>query len=227
MSTVEPRQAEQAGRPRLGPPEPTSSGRPGWLPSNATMVMVAAGAAFFVLGLLAVGDGPPLRVWAASADVTAGTTLTAGMVEAVELRAADEVASRLVPADRPVAGEVTANSLQAGELLSAGDLRSAVAGDGARPLAIAVPVSQVRAVGGRVQVGDRVDVVRVVSGEAEWVARDLRVLAVGAAGSTAGLGGGWQVTVAVDEATAGRLVVALDAGEVTVVRSTGARAAAR
>lgn len=214
MSTVE-RQQVAAG-PRLDPPSPGVPRRR-WLPRNATLVMAGAGALFFLVALLLVREGPAHRVLAATGDITAGTRISAGMFEAVEVRATPEVISGLVPAGEPVDGQVVANSLRAGELLAAGDLRPAGGGD--HPLAMALPVAPERAVGGRLGVGDRVDVLEVVGGRARWVARDLQVVAVGTSDA---LGRGWQVTVAVDEATAQRLAEALAGGEVTVLRSTGA-----
>lgn len=221
MATIDARRGRRGSEPRLEPPTPAATRRRR-LPRNATVLMVAAGALTALAVLLLTAErGPAHRALAATVDLSAGTTLEAGMFRPVELRADPEVAAGLVPADRAgeLTGQVAANSLRRGELLAVGDVRPPGA-DG-QPLAMALPVPPERAVGGRLSAGDRIDVLRVAGGEAVWVARDLRVLAVGGAGGS-GVVRGWQLTVAVDEADARALAEGLAAGEVTVIRSTGA-----
>ena len=95
---------------------------------------------------------------------------------------------------------------------------------------MSIPVGPEHAVGGTLAVGDRVDVVGVDGTQATYVLRDVQVVGVATTAKSGGLGlaaGSQQyfVTVAVDDAGALRLAVAVRSGKFEVVRSTGAATA--
>jgi Flp pilus assembly protein CpaB len=99
-------------------------------------------------------------------------------------------------------------------------LVDAGAEDGHR--AMSIPIAIEHAAGARIVVGDRVDVITVVDGVAEFVATDLAVIAH-AEPQAGGLStGAYHVTVAVEEQEALALAEAIATGSLEVVRSTGA-----
>jgi Flp pilus assembly protein CpaB len=93
--------------------------------------------------------------------------------------------------------------------------------------AMSLPIDQTRAVGGNIERGDSVDVVLVVDGTAKYVAVAIEVLDVPPDDVNAlGARSAYAPTVAVDATQALQIAAALDAGEVHIVRSTGASAPA-
>ena len=90
------------------------------------------------------------------------------------------------------------------------------------------PLARARAVGGKLTTGDRVDVLAVDhdSGHAGYVVTDAEVVAVDgrSGGALSGASDDVTITLVVDQATAPELAVAIDAGTVMLVRSTGAPA---
>ncbi len=91
---------------------------------------------------------------------------------------------------------------------------------------MSIPVPREKAVGGGLRVGDRVDVIDVVDGEAAFVMADAQVVSVSSAatsgGITSGAAGDFFVVVEVDARQALAVAEALADGKVDVVRSTGA-----
>ncbi|MDX1659739.1 MAG: hypothetical protein R3343_13030, partial [Nitriliruptorales bacterium] len=118
-------------------------------------------------------------------------------------------------------GMVAAVTIPAGAPLRDSDL-TAPAASGVDGRRISIPVERQRAVGGDIDPEDRIDVIRVVDGQAEYLVSGARVLAVSDE-TNVGIGslGGFHVTIAVDADTALCLASAIDAGGLTVVLSTG------
>jgi Flp pilus assembly protein CpaB len=164
-------------------------------------------------------------------DVAAGQRVRVGDLTTVSIHADGDVLASLVAArEASVAvGEVAASDLRAGELLRGADLRRTAAANGARAMSFAVDASS--ALEGSMQPGDRVDVVAVGHDGtgAGFVLIDAPVLAVDSGNSSGPLRDARTrvtLTVAVSAPDALRLASALSAGDVSVLRSTGARAAA-
>lgn len=184
-----------------------------------------AGLVAFVLIFAALRDrSETVQVVVARQPIPSATRVTPEMVRTVELPADSPVVPAMVELDDLSANEwVTTRSLAADEPITdqalAGDLPS----NGLR--AMSLPVPQEHAAGGDLRAGDRVDVLGVVEGGAvDYVATGIEVLAVtdarsGAVGSRPTE---FAVTVAVDGTQARSLARALSAGDVEVVRSTGA-----
>ena len=92
---------------------------------------------------------------------------------------------------------------------------------------MSLPIDRVDAVGGDLTAGDRVDVISVAGGEATYIAVDLEVIDTqtpdGRSGAlTTNALSTYYVTVSIDDQTALAVALALETGEVTVLRSTGA-----
>jgi Flp pilus assembly protein CpaB len=87
------------------------------------------------------------------------------------------------------------------------------------------PIPRSRAVGGAIDVGDRVDVLAVqhTTGRSGYVATNVPVLAFSSreAGPLQGSDDA-SIMIAVDSAAAARIASALETGTITLVRATGA-----
>lgn len=185
-------------------------------------LMLGAGllAALLNLALLRGGDETVL-VAVAVADIQPGERLTADLLGETELAAGSAIIDRLIPADQldHLVGRIASARIATGEPV----LRSAVS-PSAGGRAMSVPVDPEHAVGGRLRVGDRIDVIEVQEGRAIYVATGLEVIGINESGSGGALDGlgSYSVTVAVDDATALRLAAAIRADRFELVRSTGA-----
>lgn len=185
-------------------------------------LMLGAGllAALLNLALLRGGDETVL-VAVAAADIQPGERLTSNHFGETELAAGSAIISQLIPSDQvdDLVGLIASARIAAGEPV----LRSAVS-PGAGGRAMSVPVDPEHAVGGRLRVGDRIDVIEVQEDRATYVATDLEIIGINESGSGGALDGlgSYSVTVAVDDATALRLAAAIRADRFELVRSTGA-----
>lgn len=193
--------------------------------SAGHVLMVAAGVlAFLTNFVLLRGGDDSVPVVAAAVDLEPGRIVGGGDLRTVRLSAGGEVLGSLVAGDAldAVVGKVVLRRLSAGELFRPDDVGTPAAPLGRR--AMAVPVEPDHAVGGSLRVGDRVDVIVVSSGAAEYVLTSAEVLDVssGERGAFAAPGG-FYVVVAVDAEDALRLAEAIRAGTLEVVRSTGSR----
>jgi Flp pilus assembly protein CpaB len=192
--------------------------------SAGHLVMVVAGLLAVLLNYSALrARDDTVRVAIAAWELRAGQTLSAADLAFTDLRAEPALlATLLEPAGLPaVQGWVVTSAVGPGELLRAGDLQPPSAPAAQR--AMSIPVDPQHAVAGDLQAGDRVDVIEVEGRTASYLLVDAEVLAVPAA-QTGGIAGGLQafsVTIAVDDATALRLAVAIRGGQLELVRSTG------
>ena len=217
-----PQQASRPERPLVAAP------RRGLL-SRFTMVhglMVLSGLLAFVLIAAVVGDhSERMAVAVARVDIPVGGVVGSDQVEMAELPAESTVAGRIATLDQLEAGQWMAT-----EAIVAGDpvRRSALAeGDAVEGLrSMSIPVPRENAVGGGLRIGDRVDVIDVVDGEAAFVMADAQVVSVSSpatsGGITSGAAGDFYVVVEVDARQALAVAEALADGKVDVVRSTGA-----
>lgn len=187
-------------------------------------VVMALAAIFALVFNLAVlrGNQATIEVVVASADIRAGTTLTASHFELSEVPADEVLTSRFVQAGamNDAIGQLTTRSISAGEPVLSSDLLIVESRDGLR--AMSIPIDQTQAVAGHLSPGDSIDVVLVLDGVATYIATAVQVLNVPDAGTNAlGARTGYAPTVAVNATEALRIAAALDTGEVHIVRSTG------
>jgi Flp pilus assembly protein CpaB len=181
------------------------------------------GALLTLTVLHASNDETPMV--AAARDIAPGTVIDSSVLRTARVHAdattlATLFASREVDAVR---GHVAIEAIPAGALVTRGAVRAAAVGGA--PRAMSFPIPRSHAVGGALDVGDRVDVLAVqrTTGRSGYVATDVQVLAF--SGRDAGPLQGSDdasVTIAVDSAAAARIASALETGTITLVRATGA-----
>lgn len=196
--------------------------------SRAHVGIVATGLLAGALNLAALHErDTSVSVLVAARALEPGARLEPGDLAIAQVGAATPLLEALLPAgDERAQGWLVPHGLQAGEPVRLSDLRPPSWAGGHR--AMSVPVEAEHAVGGALRSGDRVDVVGVADGRASWVVLGAEVLDVPDEDPQGGLGGvsAYAVTIAVTEAQALRLALALREGQVEVVRSTGAPAVA-
>ena len=118
-------------------------------------------------------------------------------------------------------GWVVNRSVAEGSVIEETALGEPASTPGMRTMSLPVPIEH--AAGGQVSTGDRVDVIAVHDGLAEYIASDLEVVAVSDdAGGALGSIGGYHIVVNVEADQALALAAALDADSIELVRSTGA-----
>ena len=191
------------------------------------LFMIASGLLAFVLVVSLLQDrSATTTVVVADREILPGTLITEDLVRSVQVPADTSMAEALA-----TLGDVRASGVTAAYRIAEGDpiTRTALA-PAATPSALramSLPIERVRAVGGDLSAGDRVDVIAVVSGVASYIAVDLEVLATQGTDTpsgalTASSLSTYYVTVSIDDQTALALALAMEQGEVTVLRSTGA-----
>jgi Flp pilus assembly protein CpaB len=193
--------------------------------SRAHLAMVLAALVAVCVNYVALrARDETVRVAVAAAELRLGQPLSAGHVTFTDVRVDAAVLDTLVQPDglAAVEGWVATTTLEPGELLRVSDLHPPSAPQGQR--AMSIPIEPEHAVAGDLRVGDRVDVIAVDGGTASYLVTDAEVLAVPTA-TGQGIAGSlraFSVTVAVDDAVALELAVAIRGGQLEVVRSTGA-----
>lgn len=190
------------------------------------MVMVAAALLAAVANIAVIRsaeDTVPILVLAQAA--VAGTPAEELVLRPAEVSLeAATLATLVVPGDREeLAGRVLASDVAAGSPLRWSDVPERAAPDGLRRMSL--PLLREQAVGGAISRGDAVDVIQVVDGDARYVVGGAEVLDVAAPADTT-LGGlaTFYISIAVDPETALCLARAIDAGQLSVVLSTGQEA---
>ena len=218
-------------------PRPTSEGtavqpamldrRPWYTRVSGThLVVVAAGLLALVANLAVLRSADDrVGVVVAGTELGPGTVLTSADLATVLVDVPDDVMAGLVRGSEldELEGSVVVRRVAASEMLRRSDLVAPAAPDGG--LAMSIPVDPSHAAGGILRQGDRVDVIRVIDGVAEFVVTDVPVLSVapterGAIGSP----GGYFVVVAVDRPQSLLLAEAISSGALEIVASTGAEA---
>jgi Flp pilus assembly protein CpaB len=192
-------------------------------PSLSHILITATVLLAFGLNYLALQNrDAEVLVAVAAEPIAEGSVLTSEALTLVPIAADFEALdSLLVEGDiGEMVGMIFARSVPEGALIDIAALVDAGAEDGHR--AMSIPIAIEHAAGARIVVGDRVDVITVVDGVAEFVATDLAVIAH-AEPQAGGLSTGpYHVTVAVEEQEALALAEAIATGSLEVVRSTGA-----
>jgi Flp pilus assembly protein CpaB len=189
--------------------------------------MVLAGALGVLLTLTVLRSaGGTQPVLVAAHDLAPGTVLENASFRVARVHADNDVMSTLFAADQldTLRGHVVTSVVHEGELVAHTAVAERDRTSSARTMSFAVP--RTRAVGGKLQTGDRVDVVAVDhdSGRGDYVVTDAEVVAAESRGTGAlsGASDDITVTLVVDPETAPALAAAADGGTVTLVRATGA-----
>jgi len=198
--------------------------------STGHVVMIVAGLLGVVLTLsvLRQSDEGPRRLVAAT-DLAPGTVIDADAVRAEPVDASASVLGGTFGEYDlgELRGQVVTAPISKGALVARDAVRPRREGGVARSMSFPLPMA--RAMGSALESGDRVDVIAVHEGgtDAAYVMTDAEVLDVdGARGGPLGAPDDVTITLAVDADAAIRVATALEAGPVTLVRSTGAMPAA-
>src|SRR5262249_52365825 len=155
-----------------------------------------------------------------------GTVLEDASFRVARVHADGAVMSTLYAADQVGAlrGHVVTSVVHEGELVARHAVAEREGKSSARTMSFAIP--RARAVAGKLQTADRVDVLAVDhdSGSADYVVTDAEVVSAEShsPGALSGASDDITVTLVVDPATAPALAAAVDGGTVTLVRATGA-----
>lgn len=194
------------------------------------VVMVVAGlvGGLSTLAALRAADHRVL-VAVAAHDLDDATRITSDDLRYERIAAGGRVLRSLLRPEEATraAGLVTAHPIGAGDLVSRRDLVARAA-----PLmrrAMSIPIDPARAVNGRLEPGDRVDVLVATEHEVAIVVADAEVLDVNDPADGGVLGGArseFGVTLAVDARESQLLAAAIADGDVFVARVTGAPSAA-
>lgn len=178
----------------------------------------------FVLNLLVLQDRSATTLVAvADEPLAAGSTIDANDLRLVPIDSDFEGLGELVTEAElgRLDGSVLSRAIPAGGVLDKSALIEGGSNSGLRSMSLPVPMEH--AAGGTLVAGDRVDVITVVDAEARFVATHLEVLSVSESSSSAiSSTPAYHIVVGVEADEALDLALALDAGSVEIVRSTGA-----
>ena len=195
---------------------------------------IVVGLVAALLVLLTLKDrSATTQVLVASREIPAGSAVTAANTHMVVMHSSDAALHTGLLGPSALNGSWVASSpIVAGDPITRSEVVNGSPGsEGLGAMSIPVPMSE--ADGGRLVVGDRVDVVAVDAGGVRYVAQDLRVVAVPSTSSGGALGAttsnsNYYVVVAVDRPTALKVAAAVaatgvqgTAPSVQIVRSTG------
>ena len=190
------------------------------------VLMILAGLLALLLNVaLLRSQDDRVEVLVAGESIPAGSRLVAANIGFTSVAADSPFIGRVLTREsvQPLLGQIVTRDIEAGAPLLADDLRPSAAPDAGR--AMSIPISPSQAVAADLRRGDRVDVISVVDGAPTYIASDIEVLAVGEPGQgRLATTSDYSVTVGVDADVALAIAGALDAGEVHIVRSTGADA---
>jgi Flp pilus assembly protein CpaB len=205
-----------------GSPRPARR-RMGRRPSATHVLIGVVVILAFVLNLLVLQDrSSTTLVLVADQPLAPGSMLDPTSVRLVPVDSSFEGVDSLISEGEmsEYEGWILRRRVPSGGLLGPQDLAAPASMTGLRSMSLAVPLEH--AAGGSLVAGDRVDVISVVEGTADYVAVGLEVIAVtdGGAGSIGSITA-HHVVVAVEADQALRLAEALDTGSMELVRSTG------
>ncbi len=192
--------------------------------SRGHVVMVVAGIVGIVLSFAALRqhDGAA-RVVVAAREIRAGERVAADDFRSEGVTMSAPLLATVVRARdlRQVVGRIAGTTLAEGELVSKRMLRPRAARHGLR--AMSIPIDPARAVGGRLEAGDRVDVLFAGQRAVSIIVADAEVLAVDARGR-GGIGESaspFTVTVAVSAHQSQLVAAAVADGNISLARTTG------
>jgi Flp pilus assembly protein CpaB len=197
--------------------------------SGGHVVMIVAGVLGMLLTLVVVRSADHrVKVAVAAGDIAVGERVRPSAIR-YERVAMDAklLATVLQPGDvAKLRNSIAAQRISAGELVTRRAVRPVAASAGRR--AMSIPVDPSRAVDGKLAPGDRVDVLVATDTQIAVAVANVEVLSVnrpGRGGALGDVGAKFSVTVAVDAKGAQRVAAAITAGDLDIVRSTGAKSA--
>jgi Flp pilus assembly protein CpaB len=192
--------------------------------SRGHVVMVVAGVVGVVLSFAALRqhDGNA-RVVVAAREIHAGERVVAEDFRSVAVTMSAPVLATVVRARDvdAVVGRIAGATVGEGELVSKRVLRPRAARHGLR--AMSIPIDPARAVGGRLEAGDRVDVLFAGQQAVSIIVADAEVVAVDARGR-GGIGEAaspFTVTIAVSARQSQLVAAAVADGNISLARTTG------
>ena len=213
---------------KIRPPRPKRA-RPALAERITLNVVVGAVAALlaFVLAAALLADRREMvSVAVAQERIAAGTPLTPDLVTRQELPANAGFSAELVEYERVgVGGLVATRTVRPGEPLTLSAVGDAGAAEPRRVMSI--PLAAWQAANGEIEVGDQVDVIVTTrDAGARYVLRGAAVVDRSTDGAGGGLVGGTRssdlvISIEVEDDQALELAAAIEAGTLTVVRSTG------
>jgi Flp pilus assembly protein CpaB len=202
------------------------------LPGSRSVVgafLVATAIVGVYAAAIGTGDGADQRYVVARRPVAPGMRITAADLELLPMRLPAALASeRVFTVPAQLVGAVTVGPIGAGELVQASDVLRKRGGPRTRE--VSVPIDLSRSVAGSLRPGDRVDIAATFGqGETAYslfVIRGAEVLARSDVGGALGDGSKEVLTLSLTSASdALALAHAISAGELAVVRATGAEPA--
>ena len=198
---------------------------PSWINARTVLGLLLFCLAFLGGQRVLTQSRATVEVWSAARPLTEGTRLLDGDLTPVEVRLPSDQLALYAGAERALEGAVLTRAVEQGELIPVGWVSDGAAGDAGRTLTL--PVTPEHANGGRLQPGDRIDVLATfTSGPAASctlvLGHGLEVIDVVTAGDLvvedqAAVG----VTVAATPDVASRLTLAIRTAEIDVARVTG------
>jgi Flp pilus assembly protein CpaB len=201
--------------------------RPLWSRISAPhLLIVAVGVAAFVANLAVLRSQDEMALVAvAASNLTPGTVFDSDRhVEFVEVAASSPLATAAITQGDAAAfeGRILSAPLAQGDLVARSQLIESAAEDELR--AMSIPIDATNAAGGRIIVGDRIDVIAVENGTARYVLTGVEVIdrSDDSRGGSITGSRSFYVVVALDAEQALELAAALDGASIHVLRSTGA-----
>ncbi|MGH8926259.1 MAG: SAF domain-containing protein [bacterium] len=192
------------------------------LTASHLLMLLAAVLAFATNLMVLRGQEETRQAVIATGRIEAGRIIVATDLTVAEVDVEDGLFATLLPGQQTQAlvGMVAAQTIEAGQLLGANDLRPAAAPSAQR--AISIPIEIEHAVGGGLVAGDRIDLIAVSETGPEYILFSAEVLEVPstARGSLAGATG-YFVVVAVDDQQALAVAAAIRSDDIEIARSTG------
>ncbi len=193
--------------------------------SSAHILIFSAGALAFVanLAILRPAELPP-NVAVAAVDLLPGTVFNSEIhVDFVPMTTDPGILGSLVLDSGSFDGQVVNRRIDAGALLPRAALAESGGMSGHRVMSLAVDPE--RAAGGKLVVGDFIDVIAVESGQARYVVTGLEIVALPEqrSGSFAS-SNRYHLVVSVDADSALELSAAMDSSPIHVIRSSGSAA---
>jgi Flp pilus assembly protein CpaB len=189
--------------------------------------MVLAGALGVLLTLTALRSADDTRpVLVAAHDLAPGTVIDDASFDVARVHVDGAVLSTLYASDQldALRGRVVTSVVHGGELVAHTAIAERDAKSSARTMSF--PIARSRAVAGKLEAGDRVDVLAVDhdSGHAGYVVTGAEVVAAESrsSGALSGVSDDITISLVVDPVTAPALAAAVDSGSLMLVRSTGA-----
>jgi len=206
---------------------PTTGRRRGRV-SRGHVVMAVAGIVGVVVSFAVLREREgETAVLVAAHEIRAGERISADDFRTTRVTATPGVLATVAQAAdrRRLAGRIAGTTIAEGELVTTRTLRRRAAPHGLR--AMSIPIDPSRAVGGRLDAGDRVDVLFAGQQAVSIIVADAPVLAVDARGR-GGIGESsspFTVTIAVTPHQSQLVAAAVADGEISLARTTGAASA--